>query len=313
MDNKEKSFVSGVIYVHNDENVIEDFLKFIIFFFEENFERSEIICVNDNSCDLSLNKIRDISKLAQKTSISVINMNYYHGVEAAMYAGVDLSIGDFVFEFDSVYKDFKESDIINIYHRSLQGYDIVSASPDIKQKFSSKIFYHLFNRYSDLDYSMNSERFRILSRRVINRISSMSSSVPYRKAAYANCGLKTDCIKYNILTGIEFSKNDKIEKKYRTSLAVDSMMIFTNLGYRISTAMTSLMMLVALFFIFYSLGIYITGSPVEGWTTIILFLSICFIGVFGISSMIIKYLQIIVNLSFKKKKYNFESIEKLTK
>ncbi|MCF0130867.1 MAG: glycosyl transferase family 2, partial [Pseudobutyrivibrio sp.] len=59
--------------------------------------------------------------------------------------------------------------------------------------------------------------------------------------------------------------------------------------------------------------IYLIGSPVEGWTTTILFLSFGFFGLFGILTVIVKYLQIIVNLVFKRKRYSFESIEKLTK
>ena len=56
-----------------------------------------------------------------------------------------------------------------------------------------------------------------------------------------------------------------------------------------------------------------TVHPVAGWTTTILFLSVVFFGLFAILTVIIKYLQIIVDLVFKRKHYSFESIEKLTK
>ena len=62
----------------------------------------------------------------------------------------------------------------------------------------------------------------------------------------------------------------------------------------------------------YSVVIYLTQNPVEGWTTTILFLSFAFFGLFSVLTVIIKYLQIIVDLIFKRKTYNFESIEKLT-
>ena len=51
MMNKEKNFASAVIYVHNAENRIENFLNMIIKTMEDNFEHSEIICVNDASED----------------------------------------------------------------------------------------------------------------------------------------------------------------------------------------------------------------------------------------------------------------------
>ncbi len=46
MINKEKNFVSAVIYVHNAEKTIKTFLETVIDMFEKNFEHCEIICVN---------------------------------------------------------------------------------------------------------------------------------------------------------------------------------------------------------------------------------------------------------------------------
>ncbi len=52
-------------------------------------------------------------------------MGYSHGLEASMNAGIDLSIGDFVFEFDSCFMDFDPDVIMQVYRKSLQGFDIV--------------------------------------------------------------------------------------------------------------------------------------------------------------------------------------------
>ena len=311
MENKEKNFASAVIYVHNAERRIEEFLQAIISVMEDNFEHSEIICVNDSSTDNSLSVIKKVSASASTTSISVVNMSYFHGLEVSMNAGVDLSIGDFVFEFDHTFLDFEPSEIMNVYRRSLQGYDIVSAASDRKEKLSSKIFYRVFDRFTDLSYEMHTESFRVLSRRVINRISSMNKTVPYRKAIYASQGLKTDILSYKA-TG-KTDMKDKQEKGYRTELAIDSLILFTHLGYRFSVSMTALMMLMSIFMVIYSIVIYATATPVAGWTTTILFLSVAFFGLFGILTVIIRYLQLLVNLVFKRKHYSFEGIEKLTK
>lgn len=312
MDNKEKNFASAVIYVHNAENRIENFLENIIGVMEENFEHSEIICMNDSSDDNSLDIIKKTSKVATSTSVSVINMSCFHGLELAMNAGVDMSIGDFVFEFDNTNADFDTSVVFEIYKHSLEGYDIVSASPDKKEKFTSKLFYNVFDKFTDISYEMSTESFRVLSRRVINRISSMNKTVPYRKAIYANCGLKTDNIKYTAVANGN-SNIDKKEKTYRSGLAVDSLILFTELGYRFSMTMTVIMMLVSIFMVAYSLITYFVVHPIEGWTTTILFLSVAFFGLFGILTIIVKYLQLLVDMVFKRKHYNFESIEKLTK
>lgn len=227
-----------------------------------------------------------------------------------MNAGMDLAIGDFVLEFDACVPDFAPVEIMAAYHKTLTGYDIVSASPDKRQRFTSSVFYKVFNQFTDFPYQLGTERFRVLSRRVINRISSMNKSVPYRKAVYANCGLKTANIRYQV-TDVQASKDDKAERKYRTDLAINSIILFTEIGYRFAVTMTVLMMLVAIAVAVYSAVVYLFSTPVAGWTTTIFFMSFAFFGLFGILTIIIKYLQILVDLVFRRKKYSFESIEKM--
>ena len=111
----------------------------------------------------------------------------------------------------------------------------------------------------------------------------------------------------------DIAASDRSEKKYRGRLAVDSLLLFTEVGYRFSITMTVLMMLMTIFMIVYSIVIYVMSTPAAGWTTTILFLSVAFFGIFGVLTIIIKYLQILLDLVFKRKRYSFESIEKLTK
>ncbi|MBD5524296.1 MAG: glycosyltransferase [Lachnospiraceae bacterium] len=312
MGNKQKNFISVVVYVHNAESRIDKFLSIITSILENNFEHSEIICVNDDSTDNSVEIIKEFSRNVAVSSITVLNMSYFHGLETAMNAGIDLTIGDFVFEFDSTVLDFEKEEIMNVYYRSLQGYDIVSASPNKKEKISSQLFYRVFDHFANLPYKMSTERFRILSRRVINRIGSMNKTIPYRKVVYANSGLKTDNMKYSVI-GTADQKADKREKSYRFGLAVDSLILFTEIGYRMSMLMAVLMMAVSVLMVAYSVIIYLAANPVTGWTTTILFLSVAFAGLFGILTVVIKYLQLLVDLVFKRKHYSFESIEKLTR
>lgn len=312
MSSKEKNFVSAVIYVHNAENRIENFLRTILKILEDNFEHAEIICVNDCSDDHSLSTIKQISISAETASISVVNLSYFHGLEVAMNAGIDLSIGDFVFEFDNTVLDYDKIEIMNIYKRALQGYDIVAACPDKKEKFTSSLFYKIFNKFTYIPSEMRTESFRVLSRRVINRITSMNKTIPYRKVIYAHAGLKTDFILYKPIDYIP-CETDKKENGYRFNLAVNALILFTEVGYKFAVGMTFAMMLMSVFMVAYSVIIYITAHPVAGWTTTILFLSITFLGLFGILTIIIKYLQLLINLIFKKTQYSFENIEKITK
>lgn len=312
MKSKEKTFVSAVIYVRNCEKTIEIFLSSVIKVMEENFEHSEIICVNDDSNDASVGVIKKVASNTTNASVTVVNMSYFHGLEVAMTAGMDLAIGDFVFEFDNTIMDYEEEFIMKVYRHSLEGFDIVSASPNRGESFSSRLFYRVFDRFSNLDYEMTTESFRILSRRVINRIGSMNKTVPYRKVVYAGSGLKTDNLKYDTKKTIK-TTYDKEARSYRMELATDSLILFTEMGYRLTKLMTAVMMIFSIIMIAYTVAVYTFGHPIEGWTTTVLFLSIAFFGLFSIMTIVVKYLQLIINMVFKRKHYSFESIEKLTK
>lgn len=312
MDNREKSFVSAVVYVNNCAGRIEPFLTNVLALLGGHFEHSELICVNDFSSDDSAERIKALLKRVDTgaTSVSLVNMSCFHGLELAMNAGLELSIGDFVFEFDTTEPDWTVEDAMAVYNRAMQGYDIVSAAPDKRQSLSSRVFYKTFRRYSPMPYEMRTESFRIISRRALNRINGMNASIPYRKAMYASSGLKS-CSHVYKQTNPRGANPEKDNRRYRFRLAVDTLLLFTDVGYSFSMLMTAVMMIVAVFMAVYSIVVFAIGNPVEGWTTTILFLSLAFFGLFGILTMVIKYLQILVDLIFKRKKYTYESVEKL--
>ena len=164
---KEKNFISAVIYVHNCEERIGDFCRMVYRQLQEHFAKFEIICVNDASTDGSRAEIKKTAQEFADTTVTILDMSYYQGQEASMNAGVDLAIGDFVYEFDSTCQDYEESLIFEIYQKSLTGYDIVSAAVDKKEKWSSHLFYKVFGHFSTYKYQLQTESFRILSRRAI--------------------------------------------------------------------------------------------------------------------------------------------------
>lgn len=308
--NKEKNFASAVIYVYNNENEIKDMLKNINEVLKEKFNKYEIICVNDASTDNSISKIKEFANTLENEVLSVINMSYYQGVELAMNAGVDMAIGDFVYEFDSMISEEEKQIVLDIYDKCLQGFDIVSASYGKSRNAFSALFYKVFNKYSNTEYKINTENFRILSRRAINRVHSISATIPYRKAIYANCGLKTCNIEYKCKENKKKKTNKQVQKT-RKNTATSSLILFTNIGYKFSLTMSVIMIITTILVALYSIIIFIGGHPVQGWTTTMLFLAFSFFGLFMIMTIVLKYLEMLINLTFKKYKYMIESIEKL--
>lgn len=305
-NSKEKNFISAVVYCHNDASSIGDFIKHLDHTLAENFLKYEIIVVNDASTDESVDIVKAYAAHKEGLVISILNMSYYQGLEASMNAGVNLSIGDFVYEFDAAYADFDWDILIRVYRHSLSGYDIVSARINQKPRLFSRLFYKVFNRYAKLQHKIGIETFRILSRRGINRIHNITQSIPFRKAAYANCGLAVDTLTYSPVNKVIRKHHDD-----RSRVAIDSLILFTDVAYRVTVGLALLMLLISVIMAIYALTYWVYESPVEGWTTTILFMAFGFCGLFAIFAMVIKYLQTLVNLSFKKKDYLFESIIKL--
>jgi dolichol-phosphate mannosyltransferase len=303
---KEKNFASAVVYCYNDAETIGLFLAQLDKTLDRIFLHYEIIVVNDDSTDESVNIVKKYVAGKEEKRISLLNMSHYQGLETSMNAGVDLSIGDFVFEFDFAYADFDWEMLLNVYHHSLSGYDIVSASPQQKPRLISRLYYAIFNRYAKLQNNIGIETFRLLSRRAINRIHSITQSIPYRKAAYANCGLSIDTLKYKPIQKV-------IRKKHadRSNVAMDSLILFTDVAYRVTVGLAVIMAIIAAAFAIYALAYWFMSTPVEGWTTTIILIAFGFFGLFIILAMVIKYLQTLVSLSFRKKEYLYESIEKL--
>lgn len=310
MKNKEKNFVSAVVYVNNNEDTLKNLLEKINKSLNDNFDKYEIICVNDASKDESVSIIKSFAKNVKNQKVSIINMSYYHGVELAMNAGVDLAIGDFVYEFDNVYDNFDIKVIKEIYNKCLEGYDIVSASSNKNKTSSSKLFYKLFNKYSNLEYKLQTENFRILSRRAINRVNSINNNITYRKAAYTKCGLKMLNYKYESIGNVKriISKESHNNRK---KTAINSLILFTDVGYKLSFSMSIITLLITFLVFIYTVVIFFSKNPVQGWTTTMLFLSFGFFGMFSLMTIAIKYLDVLVEMLFKKKNYLIEGIEKL--
>ena len=111
------------------------------------------------------------------------------------------------------------------------------------------------------------------------------------------------------------SRSDSSNKQSDTRLetALDSLMLFTNIGYRASMILTIIMILATVGIGIYTILVYALGHPVPGFTTTMLVLTGSFFGVFAILTIIIKYLSLLVNLIFKKQRYLVESIEKISK
>lgn len=313
MTEKEPKFISVVAYIQNDAGRIRPFLKEIMGKCRESFEKCELILVNDDSTDGSIDEIHGYFKENPADyMVSIVKLGMAQGIESAMNIGRDMTIGDYVYEFDDLHMDYSPEMILEAYQKCLTGSDIVSVSGKYQMRLTSRLFYALYNHFSHGQQPIGPETFRLLSRRAINRIHSTGRYIPYRKAVYMNCGLKISRMQYEVGEGnrrnYRMGRSDE-----RMNLAVDSFIYFTDLLERVSLSICLIFILIALGVIVYTVwSFFMDQHLAAGWVSLMGFLSLGFIGVFGILTIILRYLGVLINLSYRRRHHLIEEIEKLS-
>lgn len=306
MATKEKNFVSAVVYLGNEKDCAVPFLSMLTGRLSARFEHYELVFVEDSSRDGTEAAVKDfLRQMENAPPVTMIHMSLKQGLELAMNAGLDMAIGDFVYEFDTMKMPYPEELVNQAYDTCLAGNDIVSVSPAHNRNVASSLFYKMFNANSSSKYQLRTDAFRLLSRRAINRVNSLSATMPYRKAAYAASGLKIGTLTFE---GVAGSAGEDL----RFSRAVDSLALYTGVGYRVSLGISGVMLVLMLAALVYVVAYNLSGVPIaEGWTTTMLLLTGGFFGVFLVLALVLKYLSLLVDLIFKKQKYLVESVEKI--
>ena len=130
-----------------------------------------------------------------------------------------------------------------------------------------------------------------------------------RKALYATSGLKPGFITYD--NSVKENYYSSEERKERINTATDTLILFTNVAYKISLCFCAIMLIFMLIAGVYTIAVYLgQRKPVEGWTPLMGLMSAGFLGIFLVLAVIIKYLDVALKLLFQKQQYMVASIEK---
>ncbi len=309
---KDQNFISAVAAVDSADRELFDFLSLIEKTISEHYAKGEMILVVSVNADQIRAAIREhFKEHPTQLLISIITVDTESSREMAMNAGRDLAIGDYVFEFDDIYVDYEPSVVLEAYEKCLSGYDIVTARDDRRSRMTSRLFYGLYNHVAGKGRSLGPSSFRVLSRRAINRVKSLGTYIPYRKAVYRNAGLNHAEVVYT--SSSKGSTSRHTVREARSGLAVDTFIYFTRLMERVSLFICGAFFLITIAIIIYIVGSLIYDHDLSsGWASIMGFLSIGFTGLFGLMTIVIKYLSVVLDLVFRRQRYLVQDIEKIT-
>ncbi|WP_028595323.1 glycosyltransferase [Paenibacillus assamensis] len=304
---KEQVFISVVVYLHNCERTIESFIRFLDKSISDTFEDYEIVLVNDCSKDKTLERARMGIK-GLKGDCTIINLSRKHGVEQAMMAGLNKSMGDFVFEIESTTIDYADDIFSTLYqYATSENNDIVAASSD-RTSFHSKVFYKLLNKLSYLDMSLSTESIRLVSRRALNAMLNLKEKVRYRKALYEYTGYSKAVLHYEADKSVPADKK-KLNRE-NISLAIDVLVSFSNAGLKLAHYLSILFFTFSMLMGGYTIYSYLFNeSIVQGWTTTMIFVSFGFAGLFFIVGLLGEYISRILIETQNRPFYTTKSVE----
>ena len=161
----------------------------------------EYIFVNDGSTDKTLYEIKKIS--VRDNNVKYISFSRNFGKEAAMYAGLKNSNGDFVVVMDvdlqdppelliEMYNIIKEKDIDCIATRRKTR----KGEPKLRSLFS-KIFYKIINKMSDVKIVDGARDYRMMKRKMVQEILKVTEYNRFSKGIFEFVGFNKIWIEYD--------------------------------------------------------------------------------------------------------------------
>jgi len=177
-----KSKISIVFSFRNEEEVLDELIDRVTAMFKGEGCPYELIFVNDNSTDSSLEILTGRAK--SDKAIKIINMSRNFGVGECVLAGMKHATGDAVIYMDTDLQDPPEV-IPELLEKWRQGADLVytrRTGRDGETAFrlwATGVAYKIINAVSEIDMPVEAGDFRLLSRRAVDELLKLPEAQPY--------------------------------------------------------------------------------------------------------------------------------------
>ena len=176
--------ISIVVPVYNGENSLEELYSAIKKMTAANKLDFELIFVDDNSPDRSYDKILELSK--KDNRVKGIRLAQNFGQQNAIFCGFNFASGDYIITMDDDLQH-KPSDIVLLYQKIKEGFDVVYAIPEGREysfyrRLGSKLTNWLFNLITSKSEKTRVSSFRIISRKMLQKIKASDKSFIYISA-----------------------------------------------------------------------------------------------------------------------------------
>lgn len=274
-----KKILSIIVPCYNEEQALPFFYQEIDKVSKElkalNFE---LIFVNDGSKDKTLEVLKEYHQKDKRVKYISFSRNF--GKEAAMYAGLEHSKGDYVTIMDADLQD-PPSLLKEMYHLTeKEGYDCVGTrrvtrkgEPPIRS-FCARMFYKLINRLSKVEMVDGARDYRFMNRKMVNAILELKEYNRYSKGLFSFVGFKTKWLEYENINRVAGETKWSFWKLF--IYALDGITAFSTVPLVLSAVLGLVFCLISFIMIIaIIIKTLVYGDPVSGWPSLVCIIFLC--------------------------------------
>ena len=268
------ALLSIVLPSFNEEQNIANTAKVLEELLTANQIDYELVFISDGSTDKTYQEILKVSASNPRIKGAEFSRNF--GKEASIFAGLSLTCGDAVVVMDCDLQHPPEV-IPKMWELWKEGYEVVEGikkdrgKESLAHKLSAGLFYKIMSRLIRMDMNASSD-FKLLDRKVVNVLLKLPERNTFFRALTFWAGFRTTSVEYEVQ-----QRAYGTSKWSFTSLmkyAITNATSFSTLPLQLVTILGMISILFSVLLAIQTLVKYLTGTAVEGFTTVILLILI---------------------------------------
>lgn len=281
--------VSLVVPCYNEEESVDKFYNTVVDVFREKIDDYEIVFVNDGSKDRTMEKLRAIYE--NSDCVKVVGFSRNFGKEAAIYAGLQNSDGDYTCVIDA---DLQQRPEVVVQMKEIldrfPDVDCVAAYQEERKEgkaitFLKDKFYDIINKITEVEFYKGASDFRLMRRQMVDAVLDMTEYHRFSKGLFSFVGFNTKFIPYEVQEREAGESKWSVIKLFK--YAIEGIIGYTTTPLRISTFAGIITLAISVIYLILAL---IIGACTHSITsaiaiiTLILFMSgmnFVFIGIVG--------------------------------
>jgi dolichol-phosphate mannosyltransferase len=269
--------ISVIIPAFNEQESINHSVHEIDNVVSQIVDAYEILVVNDGSTDNTLATLSSL--MLRYKNLRVISTNRNYGHMAALEAGMRRATGDFVVSIDADLQD-DPRDILRMYEKILETnsrneniYDAIQAtrssrdSDSFFKRYSAKKYYGIIRKITGVPIADHAADFRMITRDVNEALIKLQESKKIFRLLVPALGFNV----FNLETirHKRFAGNTKYPFFKMMSLALNSLIEFSTKPLKLMVGFGLVSTFAMVLFGFFSLLLWLKGSTVPGWTSVV--------------------------------------------